>query len=204
MIFFKQTFLKDFAKERYMAIVRAYPRLQEDKTQRYILLTLTFLALSFLGILAINPTLKTITELNKKLEDSEFVNQALKTKLANLSSLNSQYERMSTDIPLIEAAVPSSAQAPFLLGQLRTLAKTTDVTITSLQTYQINMTQQKITPPRTVNFIFTLSIEGEKSNLVDFLHALNSFDRTVVIESLHFISEEEQRLTIRAKAFFIP
>ncbi len=205
MALFRKTFIKDFTKERYMALVRAYPRIKEEKTQRYIMLILTFLSLSFLGIFAISPTLNTIAELNKKLEDSEFVNNALKSKLNNLSSLNSQYESMASGLSAVHAVVPDTPHVPKLLAQVQSVAKDTGVAITNLQSYQVDLTKQKNTlQPVGTQFIFTLTAEGSLDSLLQFTKLLSTMDRAVTIESLNFTNEQKQRLTIRGSAYYLP
>lgn len=197
--------MKDFAKARYLALAKAIPGIKKERTQTYIMLSLTFVSLSFLGIFAINPTLTTIAELNKKLEDSIFVSEALKTKLANLSSLHGQYETMQSTLPIIEAAVPDTPKAAYVLAQMQAIARDTGVTVTGVQVFEVELTK-KSQPlnPQEASFIFTITAEGETQQLLQFLQAATRFDRVIAIEAVTLTNEEKQALTIRAKAFFTP
>jgi Tfp pilus assembly protein PilO len=169
------------------------------------MLTLTFFALSFLGTFAISPTLNTIAELNKKLADSEFVESSLKTKLDNLSSLNSQYESIAPVLPAIESAVPNPPQVPLLMAQIQKLAQDTGVTITNMQSYQVALTKEKTSAlPKGSSYIFTVTLEGSLSNLLQFVETMSTFDRVVTLESINLTNESTQRLTLRAKTFFLP
>lgn len=206
MALFNKFVLKDFTKERYLALANAYPRLKEEKTQIYLMLSLTFISLSFLGIFAINPTLTTIVELNKKLDDSIFVSHSLETKIENLSSLNTQYEYLSDTWPLVNRAIPGTPQVVPVLGQIQTIAKNNNVTLTDLQSYQVDLTKNIIQSKyiKAASFVFSATVTGPRDNLLQFVKAISRFDRVIAIESINFLNEGSQSVTIRAQAFFIP
>src|SRR5690606_19872349 len=95
-------------------------------------LTFTFLGLSFLGLFAINPTLTTIIELQKQLEESKFVHEQLTTKMNNLSNLQQQYNTLSDDLIYVYDAIPQNADATKVIAQLYTLAEKENLQITSI------------------------------------------------------------------------
>lgn len=204
MTLFNKLVFKDFAKARYLEIVKRYPRLQEEKTQMYLMLSLTFLSLSFLGIFAINPTLTTITELNKKLEDSKYANDSLKSKIANLSTLNTQYRTYNDFWPLLDNAIPYDPQVANVLGQIQSVAKDNNVSVFSLQSYDVELTKRSSNLQKESSFVFSVTVEGTEENLLNYLQAISAFNRTISIESISFIHENTQRLTVRARAFFLP
>lgn len=202
MKFFQGFIMKDFAKERYLAIVRNYPRLREEKTQIYMMLSLTFLSLSFLGIFAINPTLTTIVELNKKIADSEFTNDALKTKVTNLSSLYQQYQAMTSVWPLVDAAIPDDPKAAYLLGQIQAIARDTGVNIKTLQTAQIELT--KTAKGHDLAYDFDITATGNTENLIQFTKALSGFDRVISIDNIALSQKDLSDITIHGRAFYLP
>ena len=203
---FNKFVIKDFTKERYLSLVRAHPKLGEEKTQIYLMLILTFLSLSFLGIFAINPTLTTIVELNRKLEDSKFVNEALKTKTANLSSLTTQYQALNNTWPIVNAAVPSNPQVTVLIGQLKTLAQDNNVQLVDLQSYEVELANSltKENPfPKQASYVLSMTAEGTDQSLLAFTKAVSNFNRVLTVEEINFTNEEKLSVTIRARAFFI-
>jgi Tfp pilus assembly protein PilO len=207
MALFNRFIIKDFTKERYLALVREHPRLGEEKVHIYIMLSLTFAALSFLGMFAINPTLTTIVELNKKLSDSEFVNQALKTKISNLSSLNTQYEALMNTWPIVDAAVPNDPRVVAVLGQIQAIAKVSNVQLSVIQSFEVELTNniiRKSALPKEASYVFTITAEGSKENLLQFVKTVSGFDRIVAIEAINYSNEEKQSVTIRARTFFSP
>ena len=73
----KNTVIKDNPKNRYFLALELF---KKDRTQKVTTLAMTLIALSFFGLFAINPTLSTISRLQKELEDAKFVDQHLKGK----------------------------------------------------------------------------------------------------------------------------
>src|SRR2546430_3831752 len=122
-------------------------------------LILSFAALCFLGIFAINPTLSTIADLKKQLADDNQVNQELQTKINNLSYLEQQYNQLGSNLTNILSAVPQNADAALLSAQIAALGKKHNLTFTS---YRIDEVQLASLPkiPTTQTFIFTLQAQG--------------------------------------------
>lgn len=202
---FNKQILKDFTKERYMAIVKSHPNLQEERAQIYTMLILTLVSLSFLGIFAINPTLTTIFELNRKLDDSEFVSDSLKAKIANLSSLNTEFDALTNTWPLVENAVPENPEAARLLGQLQAIAKTSNVTLTDMRSSSLDLPKsqvKKTTLPKSDSFVFSITAKGDKDSLIRFADLVLSFDRVVTLESISYSNEAEESLTVKGRVFF--
>ena len=76
-------YFTDLSAAKYREYLKLLPNIQNEKTKAITMLIFTFVAMSFLGIFAINPTLSTIVELNKQLEESKFVHEQLQTKINN-------------------------------------------------------------------------------------------------------------------------
>lgn len=189
-----------------MSLVRAHPRLTDEWTQVYIMLTLTFLTLSFLGIFAINPTLTTMVELNRKLKDSEYVQESLKTKIANLSSLNTEYQALDNIWPVVDRAVPNEPEAVTVFAQIQAIAKNSGVNVKELQTFTVeldNLYVKKKLFPQESSYIFTVTAVGIKNNLIQFVKQIASFDRIVAIEAINYANENPESVTVRGRIFFV-
>ena len=205
MAIFHRFIIKDFTKERYLSLVRAHPVLSEERTQIYLMLIITFLSLSFLGLFAINPTLTTIVELNRKLSDSEFINTSLKTKIANLSSLNAQYEALTNTWPIVENAVPNDPRVAMILAQIQAIAKDSKVTLRELQSLTVEIphfTNKKSILPKEASYVFTVTAQGSKEQLILFVKTLSGFDRITAIETINYANEEIESVTVRGQIFF--
>lgn len=195
--------VRDFAKERYLKLVQLHPRLREEKTQKYLMLSLTFISLTFLGIFAINPTLTTITGLNKKLEDSELVSTALRTKMANLSNLNNQYQSLTNVLSVVDKAVPNMPNVTSVLAQIQIIAKDTGVKMLNIQSSKVELITANPVSMKEKSFAFTVSIQGDMTNILQFIKVMTKFDRIITINSINYSNNEKQVVTISGKAFFL-
>ena len=81
---------------KYRAFLKLLPPIKNENTRIITTLILTFAAMTFFGAFAINPTLTTIVNLKKQLEDSQIVYNKLVEKNNNLSFLLNQYNSLSS------------------------------------------------------------------------------------------------------------
>lgn len=131
---------------KYREYLKLLPSMQQENTRIVTTLILTFFAMSFFGIFAINPTLSTIVTLRKTMEDSTKVHEDLKTKISNLSALQLQYSALGPDLPTILDAIPSDPKAPTLMGQILSLSQQKRVKVLALETSAIQLTENNLVP----------------------------------------------------------
>lgn len=172
---------KDIKKNKYFQLL---PDFKEDKVQKVTTLALTLVALSFFGLFAINPTLSTIAKLEKELSDNKFVDQKLQTKINNLSLLQQKYASIQQDLPYVYSSVPKNPEAPLLIAQIQTLAKTNNLKILSFQTFQAEMEKSPANLKKYSNFLFNLSAEGTYPDMNRFIASLNSMQRIIILDML--------------------
>ena len=199
----KTNLLQNLSKQRYLEYLKMLPDLRKQKTRDYTMLVLTFFAMTFFGIFAINPTLSTITKLLRELKDSKFTEKSLEEKISNLSSLIQKQNELSSDLPFVLAAVPETAHAPELLGQIQSIAASTGVTIIDLQSYEVSLTPNRQTP-KTNTYEFSVNVEGDESTLTQFLTKLTKFNRLLVITNVSYSTSGKKSLNIKGIVFFIP
>lgn len=181
--------------------------MQKENSKAIVMLIFTFVALSILGLFAINPTLTTIIELQKQLEESESVHQQLKTKMNNLSNLQEQYTTLSDDLVYVYDAFPKNADAPKLVAQLYALAEEEDLQISSLTISPVLLSDQR--QKQKVNthnsFTFTLEAEGTYETLINFTKSITNFNRIVTIESIAVTKSQKSNtliMTIQGREYF--
>lgn len=185
------------------------PQAKKDRTQAFITLLLTLIAVSFLALFAIMPTLSTITELNKELADNKIVYEKLQEKIANLNILQQRYAQIEPDIPVILSAIPLSPQVPLLVGQIQTIGAKALVKLTRIQVFRVELSPSKTTqiPDSYGTFSFALSAEGSYDDIITFLTTLSNFERIISIES-YTLSKGNAgtivQLTVEGKAYFKP
>lgn len=198
----KESLFKNFASSKYL---EGLPDFKEKKTQQYTTLVLTLIALSLFGLLAIGPTVSTIVQLQKQLEDSTFVNSKLEEKIKNLGLLQSAYDLIQNDIPIVLAAMPQTPTTPNLVGQIQQLAQDNNISISRMQVFQVDLTKTDEGKIGYSSYIFSIDAEGSYSNILAFLTSLTNFERIVSIDNLVISSTQTDKLpnfNIRGKAYF--
>lgn len=197
----KKPGIKDNARER--SFIR-FTLLKEERAQRVTTLTFTLVALSIFGLFAISPTLSTITKLKKELTDAEFVNEKLKEKIDNLSSLQRQYAVIQNDLVYIINALPQSPRIPSFTGQVQQLAVTNQITLSTLQIFEVSLvagTQNS----DTTSFSFSLSGQGSSLNVIAFLDGFNTMNRITTLDSVTMNTDPLKNtinISIKGKAYF--
>ncbi len=187
----KKSFFSNLPRSRYLELL---PNFKQEKTRAITTLALTLIALSFFGIFAINPTLSTIADLRKQIEDAQFVNQKMDQKIANLRSLQTQYAILQNDLPIILSAMPDKPQGSLLLAQLQKLTKDSSVVLFSAEDSRIILfgtpqLRQPVEPSTKLTskapyFTYQIGTTGTYENLSRFLSAFVQFDRIVTVENL--------------------
>lgn len=207
MVKLPKNYFENLSIAKYREYLKLLPTVKKENTKMITMLIFTFVSLSFLGIFAITPTLSTIIELQKQLEDSKYVNEQLKTKINNLSSLQQQYQLLSEDLPVVYGAIPQNALVPTLVGQLETLAKASNVNITSLRVSPIILIDTKT--PKSFkshySFTFTLDAEGSYEEVMLLAASLTNFNRIVTIESISLVKNPRTNnllISIEGREYF--
>ena len=157
------------------------PDFKEERTQRLTTLVLTVLALSFFGLFAINPTLSTIANLNKQLDDNKYVDSQLQTKINNLYQLQQKYVQLNSDLPYVYNSIPKDPQTPLLVGQIQSAAKDSGLLITGLQTFEAQVPDSSTAKKDSYAFTFSLSANGTYDSISKFANTLLSMQRIISV-----------------------
>ncbi|MEM4270946.1 MAG: type 4a pilus biogenesis protein PilO [Candidatus Pacearchaeota archaeon] len=181
------------------------PDFKNENAQKFTSLVLTLVALSLLGLFAVGPTLSTITRLRKELADNKIVDQQLQRKITNLSILQQKYSSLTEDLPIILSSIPDNPEAPLFLAQIQALAKSANLEITSLQSFQIEAVSPKNTNKKYSSYSFTFSANGSYENISSFISSLLSMQRIVSINNLSISKSNKVgllQMTIRGSLYF--
>lgn len=196
-------------KKYYELYIRKYGKLFTDfenkKITAYVYIILTLLTVSFFGLLAIKPTLATVSTLQKQKSDSKLVLTKLNQKLAAISSLDQQYAQLGDTADRIYAAVPTTPEIPTLTRQLEVLANRNQVTVNKMEFGTVELYPAKQPPPgsKAFSFLFTVSVEGDTPHINAFIASLINFDRIVTLERVTTSnSQNGQSAVITGRAYF--
>ncbi len=198
-------FFQELSKKRYLSYIRSLPDVNNEKTQMYIILILTFFAFSFFGIFAISPTLSTIAQLQKNLEDRKFIHTQLETKINSMTLLQQEYNRLNPELPILFAAIPQNPESVKIVGQIQTLFYNAGITTGSIRLQPIDLLK-KNSVSKLESFDLVIVVEGTYSQLSRFFNDLISFDRIIHIEDITILRLKEGsnnlKMTINAQAYY--
>lgn len=184
------------------------PTFKEKRTQEFTTLAFSLIVIAFFGLFAINPTFGTIVDLQRQISDDSFVDQQLRTKISNLTSLQTQYSKLQTQLTPVYAAVPTSPDIGDFAGQVHSLAAQTGVQINRLQTEPVDITPSLVAPAKSVAYSFTIEGQGLLPNIENYMEHVANFNRLITIDTVNYtrvgIIDSTFRVLIRGKAYFAP
>lgn len=189
-------------KEKYDKYLELVPDFKKEKTQKFTTIVLTLVAVIILSIFAINPTLSTIANLRKQVEDAKFVKERLDQKINNLSLLQTKYNSIQTDLPVIYEAIPQKSEAPKFTGQIQSIAQKSNLSITNFQATEITPFSKNLFS----YYLFSMSAKGDYQNIMNFLNQLISMQRIITVSNIDInqITTESTQLQVnmRGQVFF--
>lgn len=193
--------IKGIKKEQYEKYLELLPDFRKEKARKYATIVLTLSASIILGLFAINPTLSTIANLQKQIDDSNFVMQKLQQKIANLASLQQKYATLQPSLQVVYDAVPKTTQIPLFVAQVQAIAKDSSLTLTSFQTLDVNLSGKSA--QKFSSFDFSLSADGDYQNLINFLDKVTNFQRVIAIKDVILSTKNNTlALTLKGTVFF--
>ena len=178
-------------------------------------LIITIVAVTFLAVAAIGPTLTTMSQLLKDIEDRKTTDQALTKKIAALSTVSNEVLTLQKDLVLLDGAVPNTPDIDGLLRRIEKIAAEHNVVLSGIQTGSVprevasgtQMMEQEeqgrqtkpATPTKTTVqqntvtvFVFSISVKGLYLDIRDFFQALAAADRYVITDTL-VINQQVER-----------
>lgn len=156
----------------------------------------------FLALFAIRPTLLTMSDLLKEIEDKTELEEQLTKKVAALNSAQSLYLSIEDRLPILDAAIPSTPETIHSLKIIEKLATDQGVVLNSISLTEIPETPVEIPDFEQlsrVNLDIALSVSGDYTSIKNFVAGLQNSQRTFVIDSVVFrISESRGDKQLRA------
>lgn len=180
------------------------PDFKQQRAQSLLTLTFTLVALAVFGIFAITPTVTTILQLQKQKEDNTFIEEKINQKKTNLVALSQSYAALEPDLPFVLNAIPKTPDIPNLTGKLYALGKNANVTVTRIQSSEVELTKSQEGPQQFSSFPITIEATGSYPALKQYIDSLGDFDRIITISSIAITKGQTGvlKLNIQAKAYF--
>lgn len=155
-------------------------------------LLITVIAVLFLALFAIRPTLSTMSTLLKDIEDKKKVDEALTKKAAALSTLNSDIVPMTSELAALDKVIPNTPDLDGLLRRIEKLASEKPIVISSIRSAIVpkeNDLELKGTPQLS-SYTIQMNIKGSYTNVMAFLDGLTTMDREVKLVNLSLATQK--------------
>lgn len=194
---------------------QAIPFLKSRHATAYTMIILSLFTISFFGFFAIRPTLRTIVELKKQIEDSRIVDEALQKKINSLIIAQEEYQLVKNLIPSINNALPSQPDLTDILMKIESLVTSAQATISAINISPItyypnpdNSQNNKKLSNETVSIDINISIIGDNYRQINqFLNKLLKTRRTILTNNVDLIpikaKDQSLQLLLKVNTYYL-
>ena len=157
-------------------------------------LVLSLLCIMFFALVAIKPTLDTMGELIKQIDEKHDVDDKLSLKIGALATAQKELTTKAASANALSVAVPNTPDFTHLLLMIEKLASEHNVTFISLLAPQMPVERpEPSTPPTNIESIpLNLSLTGSYQDLFAFLKDLQNLQRIVLIDRVDIVPPSQQ------------
>lgn len=172
-------------------------------------LLLSLLCVSFFALAAIKPTLETMAQLIKQIDEKKEIDQKLTQKITALSTAQRELSDKSSLFSMIDRAVPETPRFTELLTVFEKVASENSVGFGSVQIDQVPL-ESGVTgraPGTLISYPMILTFSGEYENLLATLRQLQSMGRIVLVDRFDIAPQVQDttaknlNLTVSIRAF---
>ena len=154
-------------------------------------LILTILMVIFLAVFAIRPTLVTMSDLIKEIEDKQKLSDDLSKKIAALSTTQVEYAAAEPKLVFLNEAIPST---PDLLTTLKIIEKLAEENKVIINTASINEVPPEVSEENAINdktlvrknLSASLSLTGDYVSIRSYVQALMNTRRSIIVDTITF------------------
>lgn len=164
-------------------------------------LFITIIVIMFFAVFAIRPTLLTMSDLIKEIEDKRALDQALTEKVAALSTGQTEYLNFQPKIGTLEKALPSDPRLIDSLKLIEKIASDRRLAIVSIgipEPPQISTASAEVMPERQ-NLNFAVTVAGDYVTIREFVNDLQNAKRIMIVESIIFRIDETDGEILKAQ-----
>jgi len=162
-------------------------------------MTATLFLIAFFLLFALKPTIETIFELNKKIDDAKITESEMTSKITNLNAAINIFQKISPDLPLLDQYYPSSPQAKQIIDIVNI-----DAEKTGMQTKNYSIGEYKESDIKG-QIAIRFSSSNNYISTMAFVDNLINSKRLIVLDSLN-ISESKEKgqleISINGNTFY--
>ncbi len=165
-------------------------------------LLLTLGTILFFAVFAIRPTLLTMSDLIKEIEDKQKLDEQLTQKVAALSSAQSEFLSLEDRLGVLDEALPSQPKLIESLKMIEKIASDRNIAITALSVTEVPT--EPASPPAfdktsRQNLTAAVTVNGDYLTIRQFIEDVKNTRRMFVIDTVVFATSEERgSKTLRA------
>lgn len=190
----------------YEQALSNYNKLTADPKKKHYFEGAATLILLIILIVMIYPAIQHIASVNKEIETNKVIDKALTDKVTNLGLAKENLDKVKSDLPLLEKALPTGSDIKnYIKTPLELLAAKHAVVLKSLQFSNIPLSIPAADGKLSVrNIDFTLSLSGNFTNLNDFLKDAENFIRLTSVSNLDLKGDRaQQNMTLQATTNYL-
>lgn len=154
-------------------------------------------AILFFAVFAIRPTLLTMSDLLKEIEDKRTLDKQLVQKIAALSTAQSLYLNSQEKLYVLDEAIPTNPDLLYSLKIIEKIASDEGLVINQLGVTEIpdeKETDLTFAQLKRQNLPITITVNGDYSSIRNFVERLMESRRTFLVESVSFAVEDTRGL----------
>jgi Tfp pilus assembly protein PilO len=145
-------------------------------------------AVVFFAIFAIKPTLQTMSELVKEIEDKRNLDEQLTQKIASLNTAQSQYQLFNSQFYLLDEAMPKKAQLIDSLKIVEKIASDNDLVVQGITISSVpeEMTLAIAGQAKRETLTFNVDVSGDYLKIRQFIEDLMDSRRMMIVDQVNF------------------
>ncbi len=165
-------------------------------------LVFSIIAVIIFAIFAIRPTLLTMSDLIKELNDKQALSQSLTQKVAALSSAQTEYTNSQDKLAILDEAIPPEPRFGEAVAIIEKIASENNLLIQSVQAKAVPKEDSTATGSAEKTRVSTpivVTVQGDYPTIRNFVNALQTTRRLLVIDSVIFnVSDTRSQKVLRA------
>lgn len=182
---------------------------EKPVTRISVALIMSLVCIVFFALAAIRPTLETMAQLLKQIDEKKTLDTKLTQKISALGSAQRQLTEKESLFPLISLAVPNSAEFNELVVVMEKLASDHKVAFGAAQIEKVPLEDQvgKVgSSTKLVSYPMTLSFTGSYDNLIALMKEMSNLKRVIIIDRFDITPDTSDQtanlsLTLAIRAF---
>lgn len=150
-------------------------------------LLVTIIFIIILAVVAIQPTLKTMSELSKEIEDKTELNEKLQSKIASLNTAQAEFYRWQSQIELLDTAIPNNDATLLDLKLVEKVAFESNVVISRLSLGEYpDATKPLSLKPKVNDLPVNITVQGDYLSIKKFVDSILNSRRVYIISAITF------------------